>query len=247
LKSMIRYKIQARDGDIGDVDDFYFDDKHWIVRYLVANTGTWLPDRQVLLSPYSLIGTNAEPNSVSINLTRKQIEKSPRICSDKPVSKQFESDYYGYYGWPEYSGGPLGWGYYPYVESHPELWKKNVPAGKKWDPHLRSTKEVEGYHVKTIDGELGHVDDFLIDTKTWKIRYLVIDIHNWLPDMKVLISTAWLDRISSGDREVFVSLTRDSIKASPAFTNASLVTRDFEKALFAHHGPRGHWLRLPAA
>jgi hypothetical protein len=98
LKSMICCKIRARDGDIGSVDDFYFDDKQWIVRYLVANTGTWLPGRQVLLSPCALIGMNVVPNSVSINLARKQIENGPRVGSDKPVSKQFESGYYGYYG-----------------------------------------------------------------------------------------------------------------------------------------------------
>ena len=106
----------------GKVNDIYFDDRHWTVRYLVVNTGNWLTGRKVLLAPYALVAVNADEKNIVANLTKKQIEDSPSLDTDKPVSKQFESDYYGYYGWPTYWYGPYSWGYYPYLERDRTKW-----------------------------------------------------------------------------------------------------------------------------
>src|SRR5664279_2186481 len=108
------YTLDILDGEIGTVKEFYFDDRHWTIRYLVANTGNWLRDRQVLISPYALVDVNKEKQHIVLNLTKKQIENSPSIDSDKPISQQFEEDYYGYYNWPMYSNGPYIWGISPY-------------------------------------------------------------------------------------------------------------------------------------
>ena len=114
-KTLKGYKLDSLDGEIGKVKEFYFDDQHWAVRYLVADTGNWLTGRQVLISPYALGAVNQEEQHISIDLTKKQIEDSPSLDSDKPVSRQFEESYYGYYGWPAYWDGPYMWGPYPYI------------------------------------------------------------------------------------------------------------------------------------
>ena len=114
-KTVKGYKLDSLDGEIGSVKEFYFDDQHWAIRYLVADTGNWLTGRQVLISPYALGVVNQGKQSISINLTNKQIEKSPSLASDKPVSRQFEVSYYGYYGWPVYWDGPYMWGPYPNI------------------------------------------------------------------------------------------------------------------------------------
>src|ERR1700684_1181053 len=97
-KTLKGYKLQSLDGEIGKVEEFYFDDRHWTIRYLVASTGYWLPGRQVLVSPYALgaIGRDIYDAKISIDLTKKQIENSPALDPHKPVSRQFEDDYYGY-------------------------------------------------------------------------------------------------------------------------------------------------------
>jgi uncharacterized protein YrrD len=96
-KTLIGYSIQnAHDETIGKVKDVYFDDRHWTVRYLVVSTGSWLTGRQVLLSPYALVTVNDHEQNIVANLTKKQIEDSPSLNSDKPVSRQFEESYYGY-------------------------------------------------------------------------------------------------------------------------------------------------------
>ncbi|MGB7435982.1 MAG: PRC-barrel domain-containing protein [Candidatus Acidiferrum sp.] len=119
-KTLKGYKLDSLDGEIGKVKEFYFDDQHWAIRYLVADTGGWLTGRQVLISPYALIAVRKEDQDITIDLTKKQIEGSPSLNSDKPVSRQFEEGYYGYYGWPGYWNGPYMWGAYPYIVRDPE-------------------------------------------------------------------------------------------------------------------------------
>jgi len=101
-KTLEGYKLNSLDGEIGKVSEFYFDDQHWTIRYLVAETGTWLADRQVLISPYALGAVNNEERNIAVDLTKKQIEASPSLDNDKPVSHQFEQAYYGHYLYPMY-------------------------------------------------------------------------------------------------------------------------------------------------
>ena len=171
-KTVKGYKLESLDGEIGTVKEFYFDDRHWVIRYLVADTKDWLESKQVLISPYALVEVNKEEQLIAINLTKKQLEESPSLKSEQPVSQQFEEDYCGFFGWPMYSTGPYIWGFSPRIVRDPEKWKEYTQGEKEWDPHLRSTIEVSGYHIQAADGGIGHVEDFIIDDETWAIRYL---------------------------------------------------------------------------
>ena len=241
-KTLKGYKLDSLDGEIGMVKEFYFDDRHWTIRYLVADTGNWLTGRHVLISPYALVAVVREEQHITIDLTKKQIEDSPSLNSDKPVSRQFEEAYYGYYGWPGYWGGPYMWGFYPYIVRDREKWKKSTPVEKAWDPHLRSTHDVSGHHIQAEDDEIGHVEDFIIDDETWAIRYLIIDTRNWWPGKKVLVSPQWIERVSWDESKVFVDLPRETIKQSPEYTEESLLTRDYETGLHRHYNRQGYWV-----
>jgi uncharacterized protein YrrD len=242
-KTLKGYSLQNTEAEtIGKVKEFYFDDRHWTVRYLVANTGTWLSGRQVLISPYALVAVNTDHENIVVDLTKKQIEDSPSLDSDRPVSRQFEENYYGYYDYPRYWGGPCSWGYYPYIERNREKWNDFTRDEKKWDHHLRSSHEVTGYHIQAKDGELGHVEDFIIDDETWAIRYLIVNTSNWWAGKKVLVSPQWIERVSWGEKKVFINLSRETIKQSPEYTDESLLTRDYEIGLHGHYNRKGYWV-----
>jgi hypothetical protein len=246
------YRLDSLDGEIGKVKEFYFDDRYWTIRYLVADTGNWLMGRQVLISPHPLLVVNKEEESIGVALTKKQIEDSPSLDTDKPVSRQFEQAYYGYYGWPIYWGGPYMWGTSPYFAEHYMVgdrneWKKTMQHEKKWDHHLRSTHHVTGHHVEAIDGEIGHVEDFLVDDKTWAIRYLIVDTRNWWPGKKILLSPQWIESVSWGEAKVHVNLSREAVKQSPEYTETSLPTWDYETQLHRHYDRQGYWVDEPAA
>ncbi|HLN12249.1 MAG TPA: PRC-barrel domain-containing protein [bacterium] len=240
-KTLQGYRLDSLDGEIGKVKDFYFDDRYWAVRYLIADTGTWLASRQVLISPHALGSVSKDERHIAVTLTKKQIEGSPSLDSDKPVSRQFEQDYYGYYGWPAYWSGPDMWGSYPTIMPDPALWRAPTRAEKAWDPHLRSTHAVSGYHIQATDGEIGHIADFVIDDATWAIRYLIIDTQNWWPGKKVLVAPQWIERVSWDESKVFVNLTREAIRRSPEYADGSPPTREYETGLYRHYDRQGYW------
>ncbi len=214
LKQIRGHKLAAVDGSIGHVKDFYFDDKTWAIRYLVADTGSWLAGRQVLLAPYAFGALNQDGKVLNIKLTRKQIENSPSIDEHRPVSRQYEQNYYNYYGWPTYWEGGNVWGlsdYPEYLTSHPHDFQSYEYP--KWDDiHLRSTNAVTGYAIEATDGTLGSVSGFLVDQKRWVIRELSVETGHWYSGKEILITPSKIERISYEDSKVYVNLTKADLE-----------------------------------
>ena len=221
LRSLIQLygaELGASDGEIGQVRDFYFDDQNWAIRYLVADTGSWLPGRQVLLSPHALGRVDQAGKILRVNLTRKQIENSPPIASRKPVSRQYEEEYYRYYGWPSYWQGDGLWGAadFPIVQLPPEPLpgQRAAPSARLPEgaaAHLRSTLAVTGYHVGTGGGTTGHVCDFMVDVHSWAIGQLVVKIGHRFSGQEVLVPTEKVQRVSYEESTIFVNLTADEV------------------------------------
>jgi hypothetical protein len=221
-KQLYGEKLGASDGDIGHVKDFYFDDQSWAVRYLVADTGTWLTSRQVLLSPHAFGSLQQAGKVLRVNLIRKQIEASPSIEWHKPISRQYEEEYYHHYGWPYYWQGDGLWGMsgFPILElpAKPLPLEKATtidPKHKHSDAHLRSTQAVKGYHVNASDGIVGHVCDFMMDGESWAISQVVVKTGHRFTGKEVQISVNKVDRISYEDSTVFVNLTKEAVEQSP--------------------------------
>jgi PRC-barrel domain protein len=215
LKQIRGHKLAASDGAIGHVKDFYFDDKTWAIRYLVADTGNWLSGRQVLLSPHSFGHLDQDGKVFSINLTRKQIENSPSIDAHRPVSRQFEKNYYDYYGWPMYWEGGAVWGMgeYPTFAPSTRPYVFEDYQYPRWDDiHLRSTNAVTGYGIHATDGMLGSVSGFLVDQKKWVIRELAIETGHWYSGKEILITPRKVERISYEESKVFVSLSKADLE-----------------------------------
>jgi hypothetical protein len=235
--------IHATDGELGSVDDFYFDDETWGIRYLTVKTGGWLSGRQVLISPISVIQADWPRERLDVALTKRQVEKSPDIDTHKPISRQHESDYLTYYGYNYYWGGPYLWGpgYEPAALAMPAKEPSRARSASA-DAHLRSTAAVTGYHVDATDGEIGHVDGFVIDDETWAIRYVEVATRNWLPGKKVLVSPAWIERVSWTDSKVYAGLTREAIKDAPEYLLSRPLTRDYESRLYFHYGRPPYWV-----
>ncbi len=215
IKQLYGDKLAAVDGEIGHVKDFYFDDESWAIRYLVVDTGSWLTGRLVLLTPHAFGKLDQSEKMLHIKLRKKQIEDSPSIESHKPVSRQFEIEYYGYYGWPPYwdGGGMSGMG--PIPVALPLLVDRIKPHQKHKhleDKHLRSTQALNGYHIQTSDGEIGHVTDFMVDEKSWAIRELIVETGHWYSGKEILIPASKVKQISYDESKVFVSLTKEDIQ-----------------------------------
>ncbi len=260
VRNMAGFAIAATDGAIGFTTDFYFDDKAWVIRYLVVETGTWLSHRKVLISPLAIGEPDWKFSTFPARLTREQVRKSPDIDTDKPVSRQHELDYSGFYGYPYYWGGNGLWGaaYYPgamltgtdYAGSGADYLAVQVENERRAreaqhrdndNPQLRSCKAIAGYHINAVDGEIGHLQGLLVDEESWAIRYLIVNTSNWWVGHLVLVAPGWIRDVSWLDRSITVELTRQAIQESPPYDPAHLPDRPQETLLHQHYGHDGYW------
>jgi uncharacterized protein YrrD len=235
------FKLHCLDGEIGSVKEFYFDDKHWAIRYVVAESGDWLTGRQVLLSPYAITAINREDRTFSVNLTRKQIEDSPGLERHVPVSRQYEESYYKYYGWPLYWSGPYLWGANEALERDKNRWQSDQKP-LAWDPHLRSSQDLKGHVIEALDGEIGKVEDLIFDEESWAIRYLVVDTRVLWSGKIVLISPLWIEQINWEKLKIAVNLKCSTIRNAPEYSESLLIDREYETRLYGHYNRTGYWL-----
>lgn len=254
LNDLTGLSIRASDGEIGEVYEFYFDDAAWTIRYLVVRTGNWLANKNVLISPAAIGKPDWDQKLLPVNLTRNQVENSPDISTDKPVSRQNETELLNYYNWPVYWDFDMGMAYTPgaaYLtqglmaeQNAAEGSKDKKSEGKaKSDPHLRSSREVTGYKIQSTDKEIGHIKDFIIDDASWIIRYIVADTGSWLmPGRKILLSPHWIDKIIWNESKVYAVLSSESIRNSPEYDPSSTLGRNYEEVLYEHYGLPKYWV-----
>jgi len=251
LNSLLGYTIHATDGEIGKIDDFYFDDARWVVRYVVVDTGTWLTGRSVLLAPAALGKPDTERKVVPVSLTRQQVEQSPDIDTDKPITRQQEEELRRHFGWANYwyadplLGDPtFTTGAMPMSAAGMAAMAEEAapaPSEQPGDPHLESTRDVVGYHIHAVGGQIGHVEDFVVDDQSWVIRYVVVDTRNWLPGIKVLVAPQWVQSVDWAEAKVHVGLERERIQNSPAYDPSVPIDREYETRLWEHYGRPKYW------
>jgi uncharacterized protein YrrD len=251
LSALKGYGVEASDGGVGTINDFLFDDRGWKVRWLVVDTGTWLTGRKVLVHPQAIERTDYEQAELRVKLTKAQVEGSPDILEDQPVSRQLERQTYDHYGWdPLLNGSFLGAtpGAIAAPLSAPPYFSLDMahesadagPALREGDPHLRSFAEFVGYHIHAVDGDIGHVENFIVDSASLDIRYLIVDTGHWWLEKPVLMSLQAVKEINWFDRHVQLDVTRGQVKASPTWDPLELMDQAYMKRLHGHYG----WLGM---
>ncbi len=167
--------------------------------------------------------TEWESRYFPVTLTQQQVKNSPDIDTHKPVFRQHQIELHNYYGWPLYWHVGVPYNTPPVTHiSETEKGKASTREDER-DSHLRSMREVKNYHIHAIDGEIGHVSDFLIDDKTWVIRYIVVDTGSWLPGKKILIAPLWIDKVRWEESKVYVDLPKEMIENSTKYDTSCSV------------------------
>ncbi len=246
INSLIGFSMEALDGEIGKIEDFYFDDRTWDIRYLILKTGSWLSGRKVLISPAALVKDSWEYGSLPVQLTMEQVRNSPDIDTDKPVSRQQEIALHDHYPWESYWGS----GYYP-----GGVWGIIAPAsvpeeeirgrtdltagGQEEDRHLWSTHAITGFDIYTPDGRIGHLVDFVIGDQGWQVTELVVALHNWPGGKKVLIPVSHIRQVQWEHSTILTDLSVDAVKESPAFDKLEYALQEGN-----HKGPEKPYIHL---
>jgi uncharacterized protein YrrD len=237
--------VQAVDGDIGPVEDVLFDDHGWVIRYLVLDAGSWLAERQVLISPYSVKQPMGRDRVIDVALTRRLVRGSPAFDIDLPVSREQEQEFLRHYHYPAYwdGGGRWALGAVPYPSiAPPPTANRGAASGYPAGMQLRSAGQMEGFEVLAEDQSIGEVHDLVFDDESWQIRYLIVDTQSWWPGgRKVLLGLPWVDRIDWDRLTIHVALAREQIKCSPAYQDVASLHRDYEVLLHANYQRAGYW------
>jgi hypothetical protein len=257
LKEITGYTLQETDDVIGTCTDFLFDDQLWVIRYMVADTGNWLKQHKVLITPSSVGEPSWQTERIAVKLTREQIEACPPLDKHAPISREYEITYHEHFDIPFYwmgadfrEGIPNADGVVETIEDLPDLDEEETEPQESVDDNvdkeieqgqLRSAVEVMDYSVKAKDGDAGRVEDIIVDDETWVIRYLAIDTGHIIPDKKVLINTEWVDDVNWEDQYLHIDLSHESIRQCPGYDPNEPVNREYEVRLYDYHGRPRYW------
>jgi len=241
VNSMIGYSILARDGELGKVGEFVFENKVWTIRYFVVEAGGWLSSRKVLISPIALGKLDWQLQTFLVNLTIEQIRNSPEIDTEKPVSRQLEADLFKHYQWPVYWGNGFLMGSMSGMDSNSldiheriESKENSIAQQNEDNLHLHGTHTVMSIHA--VDGEIGHVEDYIVNSESWAITFLVVNTANWLPGKKVLISPQLINHLDLANKAIFVNLMKEVVENSQEFDPTQLVNTVHEDHLYDYYG-----------
>ncbi len=237
LKRLKKFTLQATDGDKGKVKNFLFDDETWVIRYLEADLGNFFSEKRVLIPRDQLGKPLWDEKHFPVHLTIKEIENSPGLDHDMPVSRQYETQLLAHYQvqpyWPEAVAGYAG------RESllgpdYPFKTPRRTGDENEESTNLRSFSEVSGYYIKASDDQFGHIDDLIIDDNTWQIVFAVIDTKNLTPWSKeVVIPVELLEEISFMDKEVRINLPKEEIKNAPEYDSSKDWSHEHEEEVYS--------------
>ncbi len=232
VRELLKFKLRAKDGEIGKVEDFYFEDTNWMLRYVVVDTSSWLTGRHVFLSPYALGEPDRDSRTIPVNLTRRQVENSPDAGADKPISRQHEHALHAYYGWPIYWGYPGVFpGFIPVPPRDLEIPDEEI----LYNRHLRSFGEMKGCRVQALDGGVGHVEDMILEPEEKRFKFLVVDTGRWLSGRKVLLTVELVKSIDYPIREIRVNTSCDLIRESPEYDPSIPMDEEYENRVLEHY------------
>lgn len=244
--ALLNRPVETKNGSLGKTDDVLVDDHSWVTRYLIVNTGSWLVRKKVLVSPLSVAHKAQCEGAISLNLTREELESSPDIDMELPVSRQHEAEYYRHFKWPYYwtGAGIMGTAAYahphapredsgPFANMIPDETPEEHQAR---DSHLRSIRDLKGYSIESADfKDFGHIQDFYIDDRTWAIHYVVLDTGRWLHGKTILLPPEWVQTVQWSERRLQVNLPQNIIQGAPVFDLQKPIEESTEQALHRYY------------
>ncbi|RBP08642.1 PRC-barrel domain protein [Roseiarcus fermentans] len=246
--SLIGCPVAASDGRIGAVEDFLLDDRRWTVRWLVVDTGDWLPGRKVLIHPSAVAPIRLPPRpafpmlavgeqmALPVNLTRAQVEASPEAAADEPVTEDMEQRLFDHYGWDPFFSAPQLGGEPAILRPAARAIPAEGPAGG--GPRLGSAAALKGFSVHAADGDAGSVDNVFLDDVRWTVGHLVVATRGWLRGRLVRVPITAVASVDWTARSVTLDVARERVESAPVWDPTRVMADDLVEArLREHFGP----------
>lgn len=246
------YAIRAADDRMGRVEDFYFDDATWAIRYLVAHTGFLFSARESLIGVPLLGAPDTEKREFPVSMKAEEIDEAPTPDADEPVSAQRDRSVGRDFAvWPPFLIGMGAARFSPviaeaqlmrYVPDNDETTAADEDGpGARGDTHLRSMHEVRGYSVVARDDAFGSVADFLVDPEGWTVRFIVIDTGVWLPGKRVVVTPDHLTGIDAEMGSIHVDVDKAKVESATPLSSVEDLKRSSYQEFAERYGSGGMW------
>ncbi|TNE45168.1 MAG: PRC-barrel domain containing protein [Deltaproteobacteria bacterium] len=239
VKELKGYTIQAQDGPIGSCQDLLFDERDFQVRYLLVDTGEWLPGRKVLIAPVFCYKPDWSTQTIPVGLTKEQIQDSPELSDHEPISHQYQKQHSLFYArFPVTTPTMSAMAHWPYMMPHvatPPRPKADEEAYEV-DGFLRSCREVIDYELHTPDDKVGYLYDWILEDDTWSLPFLVLDTRKWLPGHQALVKTSAANYVSWHDHELRLNMTAEEVEECPSYHPSHPINQQVETRRYDYLG-----------
>ena len=218
-RELTGYTVLARDGRLGTIEDFHFNSRDWVIQYVIVNSLDWPIGRWLLMPPSAVERTDLEASVLLVKVTKGDIKKSSRVDTNDPVSRQQEIGsahcHKRFTYWDRITGS-----------EGPDSTPVGVQAGKTSEsdevssakPKPQSAEEILGFRILARDGEVGRLEDLIVESETWAVNYLLVTTRNSPPGGRALLAPCWITCVARDTFEIRVDLKRDTIRNSPEFS-----------------------------
>ena len=242
-KKLFDLKVQASDGELGKVNDALIDERSWMLRYLVAETGGWLFGRKVLISPVAFSEPDASGGLLPVHMTKDEVKDSPEITVDPPLSRDQETRYHDHYRWPYYwGGGGIPGGGLGYIGVAPEAAFVGdtsvgpdispLPAEDR-DPSLRSAKTLIGYDLAIGQDKVAKIEDVVLDTERWSVAWVVGTLNEG--DGQRLLLPVEIVQLQDVDQPVLLDTRQESLSSAPRYDESVEDDAAFYESVSKHY------------
>jgi len=223
--------VKGVDGEIGRIEDLCFREDEWTVRYVVVAMED-LAREALLLSAY-LGPFQRDTHTVPADIRREQVQNTPALDRTQALTQQDEQELHELYGWPVY-----WWEQEHEITPIDDLWGESAeeppvaaePEPEEEGPQLQFVSDLlEIYGVQSDDGEVGILQDVIVEDETWAITYLVVNLQP--AGHRVLLATEYVQTVDLGARRIYLAVTKDAIVNSPIVSSEQPLTPELEQSL----------------
>ncbi|PSL50806.1 PRC-barrel domain protein [Salsuginibacillus halophilus] len=247
-KKLRNFGVITSDGELGKIDDVYMDEDQWVIRYLVVNRKPLLPGGKVLVSPIAVERMDINGQTIHLNVTKEELEEAPGKEEAEPITRKKELELHHHFGYGYYWPAQGMWGSFPYphqlrVEAPHHQRPQELPNEE--EIKVRSLKEMtgdwSGYDVEGSDGDIGTIDDVIVEDDTWNIRYISVDTGRLFSTGHAVLSSSWILHTEDEEKKVRVKMARHEVQAAPEYVPGQPLDREFEERLFDHYDQEKYW------
>ncbi len=250
LRDITGYRMMARDGEIGKVTDFLFDQRDWSIRYIVDKTSA-LFGKQVLIDVSAIKKISWSDQVLELSIDKKQVRESPDIDFKSILKKENEQKlidhFQGTVNWTSIDKQgtlPLtrGLSLDIYGDKSNSDYARLIVQDTEFDPEgLQSSSMAVNFKISTNNGHLGHAEDFIIDDSNWMIRFMVIDTRGGQNKKKILLRPESIDWISWRKKHVSVNMDKEKIQGCPNFEVSFPLSQEYADLLYNQFECSNFW------